>query len=116
MRLKLLEIRRLKEFSSEQLMIGRHQCPSLSPDDHGRRKASNLASKEMTMSDSNVELIRLSTSTQTVPPEAAQALEQVRQRRRAELGDWKPSNGWLAEASAVHAITRPTHRPRVARH
>ncbi len=68
------------------------------------------------MSDSNVELIRLSTATQTVPPEVAQALEQVRQRRRAELGDWKPSNGWLAEATAITAIKRPTHRPRVARH
>jgi hypothetical protein len=97
-------------------MIGRHQCPSAIPDDQRRRKASNLASKEMTMSDSNVELIRLSTATQTVPPEAAQALEQMRQRRRAELGDWKPSQGWLAEATAITAIARPTHRPRAARH
>lgn len=68
------------------------------------------------MSDANLELIRLSTSTQTVAPEAALALEQARQRRLEQLGGWKPSNGWLAEAAAVTAIIRPTQRSRLARH
>lgn len=33
----------------------------------------------------------------TVPTEATKALEAAWQRRRAELGDWAPSNGWLIE-------------------
>ncbi len=45
-------------------------------------------------------LVRVSTAVQTVPPEAARSLELAWQRRRQELGDWRPSRGWLTEMRA----------------
>lgn len=53
----------------------------------------------MTLTDPNTELFRPSTSIPVAHPEASKALEAAWQRRREELGDWQPSNGWLLEPS-----------------
>lgn len=42
-------------------------------------------------------VIHMPTSVQMTSPEAAKTLEQVWERRRAELADWQPSGGWLAD-------------------
>lgn len=54
-------------------------------------------------------VIHLPSSVQMTSPEAARTLEQVWQRRRAELADWQPSGGWLAEPR--HARKLPVSRP-----
>ena len=46
------------------------------------------------------EVLRVSSSVQTVPPEASKSLEQAWQRRREELNGWRPSRGWLNEVRA----------------
>ena len=50
---------------------------------------------------SNVEFFHAPTSLQLALPEAAKALEQAWQRRRQELANWQPANGWLIEQNAV---------------
>jgi hypothetical protein len=52
------------------------------------------------------ELIRASSSIKTVTSEASQSLEQTKQRRLQELGDWQPSNGWLINAAAVQRLQK----------
>jgi hypothetical protein len=59
----------------------------------------------------NDNVIHLTTTVQTTPPEAMKTLELARQRRREELADWQPSGGWLAQRNvarhtAVGARTR----------
>ena len=49
--------------------------------------------------DDNV--IHLPTSVQMTSSEAARTLEQAWERRRAELADWQPSAGWLADRRNV---------------
>ncbi len=46
-------------------------------------------------------LFRPSSSIPLTLPEAARALEAAWQRRRQELGNWQPSNGWLADSAAA---------------
>jgi hypothetical protein len=52
------------------------------------------------------ELVRASSAVKTVSTEASQSLEQARERRRQELGDWQPSNGWLINAAAVQRLQK----------
>ncbi|HEY0681604.1 MAG TPA: hypothetical protein VGD45_04685 [Steroidobacter sp.] len=54
--------------------------------------------------DDNV--IHMPTSVPTALPEAMKALEQARERRRAELADWEPSGGWLVNQRNVRLHTR----------
>lgn len=51
----------------------------------------------MNILNRTTELFRPSSSVPLALPEAAKALEAAWQRRRQELGDWQPSNGWLIE-------------------
>ena len=46
-------------------------------------------------------LIHLPSAVHVAAPEAAQALERMRQRRLHELKGWKPSGGWLTDAPVV---------------
>jgi hypothetical protein len=51
-------------------------------------------------------VVHVATSVQTTTPEAAKALEQAWKRRRAELADWQPSGGWLADRRDVRHHAR----------
>lgn len=60
----------------------------------------------MTLIPRNTDLLRPATSVPLALPEAAKALEQAWQRRRQELGNWQPSNGWLVDpAPSVRRLT-----------
>jgi hypothetical protein len=58
--------------------------------------------------DDNV--VHLPSSVQMTAPEATRSLEQVWQRRRAELADWQPSGGWLTDQRNVRAPARHGQR------
>lgn len=58
--------------------------------------------------DDNV--IHMPTSVQMTSPEAARTLEEVWQRRRAELADWQPSGGWLTDQRKVRTYKRESAR------
>ncbi len=49
-------------------------------------------------------VIHMPTSVQMTLAEAARTLEQVWERRRAELADWQPSGGWLADQRNVRHV------------
>lgn len=51
----------------------------------------------MNFSIRSSDLFRPSSSIPLALPEAAKALEAAWQRRRQELGNWQPSNGWLLD-------------------
>ncbi len=51
----------------------------------------------MSMIDRTANFFRPSSAIPLALPEAAKALEAAWQRRREELGNWQPSNGWLIE-------------------
>jgi hypothetical protein len=55
-------------------------------------------------------VIHMPTNVQTTLPEAVKTLEQARQRRRAELADWQPSGGWLADQRNVRHGARASVR------
>ncbi|HEY6644856.1 hypothetical protein [Povalibacter sp.] len=55
------------------------------------------------------DLFRPSSSIPLALPEAAKALEAAWQRRRQELGNWQPSNGWLVDPT-VSAKRQPSAR------
>jgi hypothetical protein len=54
--------------------------------------------------DDNV--VHMATNVQTTSPEAAKALEQAWQRRRAELANWTPSGGWLTDRRELRHLAR----------
>jgi hypothetical protein len=54
----------------------------------------------MNILNRTTELFRPSSSVPLALPEAAKALEEAWQRRRQELGNCQPSNGWLIEPTA----------------
>lgn len=51
-------------------------------------------------------VMQVPSSVQMTSPEAARTLEQVWQRRRAELADWQPSGGWLVDQRNGRSNTR----------
>jgi hypothetical protein len=51
-------------------------------------------------------VIHMPASVQMTSPEAARTLEEVWQRRRAELADWQPSGGWLIDQRNVRSHPR----------
>lgn len=46
-------------------------------------------------------VIHMPTSVQLTSSDAARTLEQAWERRRAELADWQPSGGWLAQPTGA---------------
>lgn len=44
--------------------------------------------------------IKMSSSIKTVLPDEEDSLERAWERRRQELGNWQPSNGWLMQKQA----------------
>jgi hypothetical protein len=56
----------------------------------------------------NDNVVHMPSSVQMTLPEAAKTLEEARQRRRAELADWQPSGGWLADQRNVRMLKRDT--------
>ena len=56
-------------------------------------------------------MVHVPTSVQMTSPEAAKTLEQVWQRRRAELADWQPSGGWLVDQRNIRL--RPRYGSRI---
>lgn len=54
----------------------------------------------------NDNVIHMPTSVQTTSPEAVKTLEEVWQRRRAELANWQPSGGWLVDQRSVRHHVR----------
>jgi hypothetical protein len=60
----------------------------------------------MNIINRTTEFFRPSSAIPLALPEAAKALEEAWQRRRQELGNWQPSNGWLIEpAASVRRVT-----------
>lgn len=55
-------------------------------------------------------MIHLPTSVQMTSPEAVKTLEEVWQRRRAELANWQPSAGWLVDQRSVKHHARSGER------
>lgn len=51
-------------------------------------------------------VIHLPTSVRMTSPEAVKTLEEVWQRRRAELANWQPSAGWLVDQRSVRQQAR----------
>jgi hypothetical protein len=54
----------------------------------------------------NRNVVRVPSSVKLALPEAAKALEQAWQRRRQELANWQPSNGWLIDPRYVRTIAQ----------
>ena len=46
-------------------------------------------------------VIRLASTVRTAQPDASRALEEAWLKRRKELANWQPSNGWLADQTAA---------------
>lgn len=51
-------------------------------------------------------VMHMPTSVQMTSPEQARTLEEVWQRRRAELANWQPSGGWLVDRRNVQYHAR----------
>jgi hypothetical protein len=50
-------------------------------------------------------VIRLSSTVRTAQPDASRALEEAWLKRRQELGNWQPSNGWLVDQAVASRRT-----------
>lgn len=55
-------------------------------------------------------VIHMPTSVHMTSPEATKTLEEVWQRRRAELADWQPSGGWLTDQRNARTHVRHSAR------
>jgi hypothetical protein len=61
------------------------------------------------VSKRSTKVIRLPSSIKLTEPEAIKALAETWQRRRRELANWRPTNGWLLDQQSASSPST-THR------